>query len=294
MSSTSKRHLLVIDCQNDFVFDDGTLAATHPGEEGKKGSLCVPGANRDAERLATFVRKYVDEIDDISVTYDSHHEVDISHPCFWVDSVGNNPSPFTIITPDDVRAGKWRTAKLGWNTKALEYLDRLASKGRYPHCIWPVHCVIGSWGHSLYPDFSDALRFWQRERFALPNEVTKGSNLFTEHFSAVMAEVSDPDVVGNDESVQFNTDFVNLLVDYDEVLVSGQALSHCVANTVRDVVNFIDPALVPKFTILLDTCSNVPGFESLGDQFVNDMVKLGMKTSNTIDYFNKTLVGTTS
>lgn len=293
MSSTPKRHLIVIDCQNDFVFDDGTLAATHPGEQGKKGSLCVPGANRDAERLSDFIRQYTDEIDDISVTYDSHHEVDISHPTFWVDSDGNNPDPFTIITVNDVKNGKWRTTRLGWNAKALMYLERLEAKGRYPHCIWPVHCVIGSWGHGLYPDFSDALRHWQRERFAIPNEVTKGSNLFTEHFSAVMAEVSDPDVVGNDESVQFNTDFVDTIVGFDEILISGQALSHCVANTVRDVVAHIDPSLVSKFTLLTDTCSNVPGFESLGDDFVKDMTALGMKVNTTADYFSRTLVGTT-
>jgi hypothetical protein len=50
--------LLIVDPQIDF----------HPG-----GSLAVQGANEDSERIAAFIRKNVNAIQDIYVTLDSHH-----------------------------------------------------------------------------------------------------------------------------------------------------------------------------------------------------------------------------
>lgn len=60
--------LLIVDPQLDF----------HEG-----GSLAVPGATADAERIAQLVTDHTESIDEIIVTLDSHHVSE----CFWVISV---------------------------------------------------------------------------------------------------------------------------------------------------------------------------------------------------------------
>jgi nicotinamidase-related amidase len=108
--------------------------------------------------------------------------------------------------------------------------------------------------------------------------VTKGSNPWTEHFSAVQAEVPDPE----DPSTQVNTRFIQTLETADIILLAGEALSHCLANTVRDVArSFSDPKYVQKLILLTDASSNVTGFENYGADFVRDLTVLGMKTSTT-------------
>jgi nicotinamidase-related amidase len=112
----------------------------------------------------------------------------------------------------------------------------------------------------------------------MANFVTKGSNPWTEHFSAVQAEVPDPE----DPSTQVNVGFIRTLEEPDLIAVTGEALSHCLANTGRDIVrNFSDPRYVEKLVLLTDATSNVPGFEKYGSDFVSELVGLGMKTSTT-------------
>jgi nicotinamidase/pyrazinamidase len=85
--------LLLIDCQKDF----------HPG-----GSLAVPNADKDAERITNFIRQNTSSIHRIVATMDSHHPLHIAKPFFWSDGVtGNVPSPFTVISMEDIVGGKW-------------------------------------------------------------------------------------------------------------------------------------------------------------------------------------------
>ncbi|MCB9523408.1 MAG: hypothetical protein H6702_08495 [Myxococcales bacterium] len=261
-------HLLVIDPQNDFC-------------DPAQGSLFVPGADADMARLARFVERVRDRLDDIHVTLDSHHPVDIAHPTFWRDSAGNHPAPFTQITYAEVEAGRWSTTLPVARGRALQYLRALETGGRYPHVIWPPHCLIGSQGHNVVPALFDALRGWEEKRFAVVDYVTKGSNLWTEHFSAVQAEVPDP----ADPDTQVNTRLIDTLEQADLILLAGEAGSHCLANTVRDIVaRFSDPSYVRKMVLLTDATSPVPGFEALQDQFVQDMTALGMRLSTTAEF----------
>ena len=262
-----KMNLLIIDPQNDFV--------------DPRGSLCVPGADRDMDRLADFLNRWGDEIDDIHVTLDSHREVDIAHPIFWVDSAGNHPQPFTTVTIDDLNQGRWKTRMPGWNKRAGDYLRQLEADGRYQLMIWPPHCIIGSWGHAIYQNLSDELRNWEKKHFAIVDYVTKGSNIWTEHYSAVKAEVVDPE----DPSTQLNMGLINLLQDPEmgAILIAGEALSHCVANTIRDIANHFGKENIKKFILLEDCCSNVSGCEQLGTDFVREMAARGMTVKKSTD-----------
>jgi nicotinamidase-related amidase len=122
---------------------------------------------------------------------------------------------------------------------------------------------------------------WEHKYSAIAPRTTKGSNPFTEHFSAVKADVARAD----DEGTRLNGRFVKTLQQYDIILISGEALSHCVANTARDVVTEFSPDQVKKFVLLEDASSNVTGFEALGKKFVDDMVKMGMQIAKTDTFF---------
>ena len=259
--------LLIIDPQIDFCDPD-------------KGALYVGGAEHDIARLARMVRRLAPRLNDIHVTLDSHHLVDIAHPIFWRDSQGAHPDPFTTITTSDVEAGRWTTAQPSFYPRALDYVKALDAHGRYQLTIWPPHCLIGSQGHAVMPELFAALLEWE-QRFALVDYVTKGSNIYTEHYSAVQAEVPDP----SDPSTQINTGLIQSLMQADLIAVAGEAGSHCVANTVRDVANnFGDDSFVSKLVLLTDATCPVTGFETHQSDFIREMTTRGMQLSTTTDF----------
>ena len=274
-------HLFIVDPQNDFCIPLAPGAdpkTARPGLE--KGALVVPGADADMQRLGAFITKNKKRISDIHCTLDSHQLVHIAHPIFWVDSKGNHPPIFSLITDDDVRNGKWRCFNPNWQPRAQAYVDTLKKNGRYVLCIWPPHCLIGTWGHSIVPAVAQALYDWEADGPNKVDFVAKGSNFFTEHYSGVQADVPDD----TDTSTKINTSLIDTLTQADEILITGEALSHCVANTIRDVAIQFGDDNVKKFTLLEDTSSNVGGFEKLGQDFVKEMVKKGMKVTTTKDW----------
>jgi nicotinamidase/pyrazinamidase len=258
--------LLVIDPQVDFCCP-------------VRSSVFVPGAERDMQRLAQMIRQHRDEIDAIHVTLDTHHVVDIAHPIFWTDSAGSHPEPFTLISAEDVESGRWRAARPEMQPRALAYVRALESGARYTLCIWPYHCLIGSEGHAVKPALFEALRTWE-DRFSVVDYVRKGANIYTEHYSAIQAEVPDPD----DPATQVNYPLIESLRSADRVLVAGEAGSHCVANTVRDLVETMgDDA--GKLTLLTDAMSPVPGFEPLQEAFLAAMRERGLTFATTTTAF---------
>ena len=280
--------LLIIDPQNDFCTEqveiyNPVLANTLT----MNGALYVGGAEKDMSRLAKMVNRIGDKLYDIHITLDSHRLVDISHPIFWEDGKGNPPGPFTIISLDDVLKGVWKTKNPGYQIKATNYVRTLADNKRYPLCIWPPHCLIATWGHNVVPELFDSLLKWEADNFANVDFVTKGSNPFTEHYSGVQADVPDP----MDPSTQLNTGLINTLQEADIILLAGEARSHCLANTVRDIAKKFDVdgngEFVKKMVLLKDATSDVgdlPGetmFKDMGEGFVAELTGLGMDISTT-------------
>lgn len=55
-------------------------------------------------------RENADKFGQMFVTLDSHHRTHIAHSASWnskADGSGESPSPFTLITHDDVMNGRW-------------------------------------------------------------------------------------------------------------------------------------------------------------------------------------------
>jgi nicotinamidase/pyrazinamidase len=264
----TKLELLIIDPQFDFCDPEG--------------ALYVPCAERDMEKLAKMILKGRDEITDIRVTMDSHRYLHIAHPIWWIDEEGKNPQPFTMIELNDLEGDKalWRAANPDFQKRSVDYVQRLKSNGKYNLMIWPPHCLIGSNGHQVYETLFDSLIEWEKG-FAAVDFVTKGVNMFTEHYSAVKADVEDPD----DNSTHLNTGFIEKLKNADKILISGEALSHCVASTVKDIVDELGEDQIKKFVLLEDASSPVAGFEDLALDFVKEMRDRGMETAKTTDFF---------
>ena len=230
-------------------------------------------------RLAHMIRRIGPQLDAIHVTLDTHHYVHIAHSIFWKNEAGEHPAPFTIISLADVESGAWSATEDRYHQQAIEYVRTLEQRGRYKLCIWPYHCLIGSPGHAVTPELYAALVDWEKQ-FEVVNYVSKGANLTTEHYSAIQAEVPD----ARDPSTQVNRELTNALRSADMVVIAGEAGSHCVANTVRDLVRLEDPSRLQRLFLLTDAMSPVKGFENLQDEFLKDMTDKGVKLSTTTEF----------
>ena len=258
-------HLLIVDAQQDFC--DGPC----------NGALAIPGAYDDMNRLARFIRRAGPRLDAIHATMDAHHTVDIAHPAWWRDAAGESPAPFTIITTRDIEAGAWLPRDPKHRERSLRYVRQLEVQGNYPLCIWPPHCLIGSSGQSLHPELFAALTDWETARLAQVHFAIKGDNPWTEHYSAIRAEVADPE----DARTLPNLELLQALDAAGTVIVAGEALSHCVRATVTDIARSLGFNCLKRFVFLTDASTSVPGFESYGEAFLTEMRSHGMKFATT-------------
>ena len=259
-----KSILVVIDGQNDFMDVPGA-------------ALPVTGAAQDMNRVALMIDQMGHQLWDIQLTFDSHHAYHIAHPLFWVNGQGQSPAPFTEITLQQVNSGQWRARMPNHQKLATEYVRALDANARYNLVIWNPHCLIGSWGHNLYQPLFEAVSDWEKRHVAIASKVTKGSNWSTEHYSAVRADVERPD----DPGTQLNIGFIETLQEADHIFLTGQASSHCVANTVTDIADNFGTEPLNKLFLVEDGMSPVPGFEALSQNFFRDMKARGVNICST-------------
>jgi nicotinamidase-related amidase len=274
----------MIDPQNDFC----DLPASHlpidpVSRQPQRPALPVPGAHQDMLRLAGLINRGRAGISAISVTLDSHHRFDIAHPTFWIGADGAAVAPFTEISAAQVREQHYLPRHLAALPIALNYLDKLEAAGRYKLMVWPVHCEIGSWGHNVHADVRAAYNHWEEASLGIVAKLAKGSNPWTEHYSAVQAEVPDAD----DPDTQFNTKFVRALAAADRIYVAGEAGSHCVKATVEHIADYFaeeyGAAALAKLVLVTDCISPVSGFDSQYRAFLQAMTARGVQTMQSAE-----------
>ena len=115
--------------------------------------------------------------------------------------------------------------------------------------------------------------------------ITKGSNPFTEHYSAVQADVPDPEDPSTSLDIGEGS-LINILENVDLVALTGQALSHCLANTVTDIADNFGEDNIKKLVLIRDCTSSVTGFEQLGEDFITNMTKRGMQISTSTEFLS--------
>ena len=257
--------VLGIDCQNDFM-------------EG--GNLAVSGALEDMRRFSECVRQNMYVISDIIMTLDSHHLNDIGHASFWINSKGEHPDPFTVISVADIEAGTWFSRFGSLRAWSLDYAKALATQGKYPILIWPDHCLIGSPGAAIEAKVFGAINQWAKVRGGVVSFITKGSNIKSEHYSAVKTEVP----VAEDQGTQLNTHLVHeLLGKADEIWVGGEAASHCVLSTMNDIWDNLPAEYAKKFVLLKDCMSPVGEFEQAAQDFYSSAAARGVRVCNSTE-----------
>lgn len=279
-------HLLIIDPQNDFCDLPASYCpedSQNPGQR-VQPALPVTGAHADMQRVAALIDQLGQDISAITVTIDSHQRLDIAHPGFWVQGNGEPVAPFTQISAAAVRAGEYRPRQEHALPRVLAYLDALQASGRYVHMVWPVHCEIGSWGNNVHADVRAAYNRWEESRLSIVNKVVKGTNPWTEHYSALKAEVPDPE----DDDTQLNQALLAHLQQADLVLIAGEAGSHCVRATTEHIVEHFGGDL-RRLVLLTDCISPVAGFESHYAEFVRDMRARGVRTASSVELMSAPL-----
>jgi len=264
-----RNQLLIIDPQNDFC--------DLPAGAGGQPALPVAGAHADMQRVARLIDEAGDALDAITVTLDSHHRLDIAHPGFWQAASGGAVGPFTGIDAAQVRSGAFLPRDPAALPRTLAYLDALEAAGRYTLMVWPVHCEIGSWGHNVHAAVRTAYNRWEERRNAIVGKVSKGENPWTEHYSAVQAEVPDEE----DAHTRLNRSLIDALDDSDLLLIAGEASSHCVKATTEHIVEHLPGGRLERIVLLTDCMSPVAGFEPQAEAFLAAMQARGVRLARS-------------
>lgn len=279
-----KIELLGIDTQYDFCdipdkFKAKSIDSVTGLEKLINPALPVAGAWQDSLRLADFIKNAGHLITRMTFTLDTHQQYDIAHSLFWKDKNGQHAKPFTAITNESIKNGEWIPVDSSKLDYALEYTNALESAGLYTLFIWPEHCLVGTVGHNIIQPIMEELMDWEKKYISRVNYVTKGHNPFTEHYGAFQAEYP----LSNDPTTQLNTRLIETFQKADIVFLTGQALSHCVAGTVRQLADNIGEENIKKLVLLEDTTSPVGGFEKNGQDFITEMKARGMRVVKTTD-----------
>jgi nicotinamidase-related amidase len=261
--------LLLVDPQVDFIHQDG--------------SLSVPGAVADTRRTIEWIFRNISELTSIAASLDSHIPTQIFYSTWWVDENGGQPAAFTPITSAEVDQQRWRPVfERQWS---LTYVHLLETSAKKELMIWPYHTMIGTPGHSVTPALYEAIAYHSAARQSRPTFLHKGSIPKTEHYSLLEPEVKVPDHPQGD----LNTEFLNMLCEYDLIYVAGQAKSHCVLETVASVMrHFHDqPEEIARWRILTDCMSSVAhpeiDFEAMADATFARYAELGLRLVTSAD-----------
>lgn len=279
-----------------------------PGYELFVGGRSGNGAVEDSARFCEFVYRNLQFLSAIFPTMDTHFLIQIFFTIFWINDKGEHPAPnVTMITYDDVVQGTWKpnpavaNAIAGGNYPALvryaeHYTKKLTDGGKYALMIWDFHTMLTGIGHALVPAVDEAIFFHNSARTVQTGTEIKGGNPLTENYSVLRPEVLDS--YDGRPVAQKNAAFFKKLMEFDAIVIPGQAKSHCVAWTIDDLLNEIlaqDPKLARKVYLLEDCTSAVvirdpsgniiPGldFTPMADDAFNRFADAGMNVVKSTD-----------
>jgi len=267
--------LLLIDCQIDFCF----------GNLPYKGSLYVPNAEADIYRIIQFILGNFDKITTLYPTLDTHLVYQIFYSTWWQDLFGKNPDPFTIITGADLDQDKYRPlVKPLWS---LDYVKALEKQANKPLCIWPEHTMQGTPGHALVPALYEILYYHAKARKSQISFQVKGDIPETEMYGVFAPEVKVP----KNTHGGINTGFLSIVDKHDMTIIAGQAKSHCVLESIRQIYEFFknQKEVLKKIWILEDCMSSVVhpsiNFEAIANAEFETFKQAGMNIVKTTDNF---------
>ena len=262
-SDDEKIAVVLVDYQHDFVDPTGTLY--------------VPGSQADVARFLTWFYNNAHGITTIYASLDTHIPFQIFYSSWWINSeTREHPQPFTVITGQDVGTGAW--IPLFEPEWSVRYVHELQEKSRKDLMIWPYHTMQGTLGHMLVSPISEAIAWHSAARQIQPVYIEKGLTPRTEFYGIFGAEVPDPQ---SPES-QLNVPLIDAVMRHDRVYIAGEAKSHCVLETERQIVEHYagQPDVLGKLYFLKDCTSSVQhpliDFDALAEQELAKMQEQGV------------------
>lgn len=256
-----KNLFIGIDFQNDFL---------------ENGELAVPNSHQDLEHTIDFLYRNMKNITKIIVSLDTHSPEQIFHPAWWVDIEGNHPQPYTIISEEDILSGKWQAVSK--QEESLEYVQQLEQLGRMKLCIWPYHCIEGTFGAALEGQFSNLIHFYSVARKAPLEKIVKGKDPLSEMYGIIKPEFN--------RNNEVNLELLQQLKNYDHIYIAGEAKSHCVLESLRQILEHYkeDRGLTSRIYLLEDCMSPIPGFEDTTEASLKEFESVyGIKRVNSVD-----------
>jgi len=278
--------LFLINVQNDFFTG---------------GSLSVKNSDNDAKNISSYINNNCFDIERIIVSTYERHRDHISHPGFWVGVENTNlhPKPFTVIDESDIGT-EWKprddlnmdmftfensfyddedmwdsTGKLSLIKYAIKYVKLLKENGKLPLVIWPEHCLTGDKGNFIQSDIQEALCNWENNTGKAVKFKVKKDHILTEFYSAFETEVP------LNQRTRFNWELFDYLTKSDKLVIAGEALSHGVNFTVRDLIRDWPKEALEKIIILDDCTSAISSFEDVATSFIQDATEIGIKVQTS-------------
>jgi nicotinamidase-related amidase len=264
--------VILVDYQHDFV--------------NPSGALYVPGSQEDIERFLIWFYKNADRITSIYASMDTHLPYHIFYDAWWKNPrTGEHPHPFTEITEEDVMKEIWVPSfqsELDWS---LHYVRLLKQQAKKNLMIWPYHTLEGTLGHMLCAPISEAIAWHSAARNTQPEYIAKGRTRRTEYYGIFGAEIPDPD----DPDSDLNIEVLEALMEHDKVYVAGEAKSHCVLESEKQLVHYFGnrQQLVNKVHFLIDCTTSIKtptfDFEEQTEKELAEMQKMGVKMVRSSD-----------
>jgi nicotinamidase/pyrazinamidase len=262
-SDNDKIAVVLVDYQHDFVDPLGTLY--------------VPGSPEDIARFLTWFYANAHRITTLYASLDTHIPYQIFYSSWWVNTETHaHPQPYTVITAQDVDDHVWvPLLEPAWS---VQYVHELQQKARKDLMIWPYHTMQGSLGHMLAAPISEAIAWHSAARQTQPIYIEKGLTPRTEFYGIFGAEV--PDHQAPESSL--NIPLLDAVMQHDRVYIAGEAKSHCVLETERQVVERYasQPDMLRKLYLLKDCTSSVQhpliDFDTLAEQELAKMQERGV------------------
>jgi len=245
-----KKILLIIDPQNDFHEESLLING-----EVKNGSLAVGHSAEDAKKIVDLINS--GKFDEIHVSLDTHTSNHIGHDGFYESGY----KAMGIYDGNQIAKDLPEDYLKKYNT---EHKKPEARGG--PYMMWPLHCIENTDGHKIFGSIHDALEAAKGSGKNVKYHI-KGQNELTEMYSIFSATV-DPKTCCNMEKrysgkntkmydiavglnsyedacvhVNLNTKRNEGLINHllgsggqNTVYVCGQAKSHCVADSIIDLL----------------------------------------------------------
>jgi len=264
--------VILVDYQHDFV--------------NPSGALYVPSSQDDIARFLKWFYKNASRITSVYASMDTHLPYHIFYDVWWKNPrTGEHPQPFTEITEEDVMKEIWVPSfqsDLDWS---LHYVHLLKKQAKKNLMIWPYHTLEGTLGHMLCAPISEAIAWHSAARKTQPVYIAKGRTRRTEYYGIFGAEIPDP----IDPESDFNTELMEAMIDHNRLYVAGEAKSHCVLESEKQLVNYYSKRrqLFNKLHFLIDCTTSIktPTFDFDGqtEKELAEMQKMGVKMVRSSD-----------